>query len=283
MSDLVRISIVLPTRGRVALARRFLDSLTENAERPDLLEVILLVDDDDLPSLDFNYERIECVKIVGERQRMGAYNAIGASHAKGEIIMLGNDDVVVETKGWDNDIRRVDNGFEDRIYLCYPNDGYKGKSLCTFPIFSKTTFGCAKDLLSAQYRGAFIDYHMMDVFKRLDQLGHSRLVYLPDVVFAHHHFRTGKSNFDQTYADRQRFGDDLTFIQLAQQRQKLARRLESRIAGGSIELNDCYDQEMTSTSLWSIVVDNGLPEAWRIRIFLFMLARSAYNFMRGKS
>ena len=80
-----------------------------------------------------------------------------------------------------------------------------------------------------EYRGAFIDYHLLDIFKRLERNGHQRLVYLEDVVFEHMHYRTGKGDYDEIYRKRRRFGDDETFLRLRNERSLAAQRLLSAI------------------------------------------------------
>ena len=80
------------------------------------------------------------------------------------------------------------------------------------------------------YRGGFIDYHLMDIFKRLQVLGEDRVVYLKDTVIEHLHYRYGKSEVDATYQARGPLdvGDEV-FINLRKYRQTAAGRLASGI------------------------------------------------------
>ncbi|MCH7651437.1 MAG: hypothetical protein IIA63_09820, partial [Nitrospinae bacterium] len=59
-------------------------------------------------------------------------------------------------------------------------------------IISRTPF-------RVSFFGGFIDYHLMDIFKRLQVLGEDRVVYLKDTVIEHLHYRYGKSEVDATY------------------------------------------------------------------------------------
>ncbi|HEX6266447.1 MAG TPA: hypothetical protein VFZ81_06075, partial [Burkholderiales bacterium] len=71
----LRLSLLVPTRGRAGLARRFLESVLARSERPDLVEVILYADEDDPASHGLSVEGLEVRTIVGPRASMGEYNS----------------------------------------------------------------------------------------------------------------------------------------------------------------------------------------------------------------
>src|SRR5262245_4535100 len=116
-SDLPRISVLLPTRARPAMARAFLDSLAATARRPDLIEVVLYVDDDDPASAAITHPTLHLVTIVGPPVAMGAANTACLARARGDILVLANDDVVVQTEGWDEVLAGCGRRFTDGIYL----------------------------------------------------------------------------------------------------------------------------------------------------------------------
>lgn len=74
--------------------------------------------------------------------------------------------MVIRTQGWDEKIRSVHEQFGGGIYLAYGNDLFKGGKLCTFHILSRSTCDLLGEPYQAAYCGAFIDYHLFDVFKR---------------------------------------------------------------------------------------------------------------------
>ena len=130
------ISILLPTRGRVNLAERFLTSANKTATYPNHIEYVIYTDEDDPESLKISAEGMRCVRISGPRTTMGACNTRCLEASSGEIIILSNDDVVINTIGWDEKIRNMHRGVSDKIYLAYPNDLYKGERLSAFPSLS---------------------------------------------------------------------------------------------------------------------------------------------------
>lgn len=223
-----KISLLLPTRKRVPLVKRFLQSLIDTTKTLSNVEIILFIDEDDIESHQLEEPRLNIIKIIQPRCSMGACNSSCLQLAQGEIIMLVNDDIVIRTPHWDEKIIALDTIFVDKIYLAYPNDLFK-KKWCSFPILSRRTCELLVEPYPKNYQGAFIDTHLFDVFQRLRKAGQDRTVYLKDVVFEHLHYRTGKAEFDETYQDRGRYVDDVTFITLANMRAQQAQRLLSSL------------------------------------------------------
>lgn len=224
-----RISVLLPTRARPKLAERFVTTASILATHPNDIEFILYVDDDDLESHSIEFENVHYRTIIGPRLTMGVCNTRCLQESIGEIIVLGNDDVVIRTEGWDEKIRLMHHSIPDQIYLAYPNDLNKGADLSAFPILSRKTCHLLSEPFPKIYKGAFIDTHLMEIFIRLRQLGTNRIKYMPEVVFEHLHFRTGKVEIDQTYKDRDRFADDMIFLSLHKTRKETARFLSDVI------------------------------------------------------
>jgi hypothetical protein len=269
------ISIILPTRGRPKLALSFMNSLVDMADHPDHIEIVAIVDEDDQTGDLIDFERCHFLKVTTSRQSMGTYNQLGVSHSKGSIISLGNDDVIVKTKGWDTTYRKIHDQYHDHIYLAYPNDKNKGSSLCTFPFFSRALIVNAPGVLNSSYKGAFIDYHLMDIFMRLRWYSIDRMIYLEDVVFEHNHFRAGKSEFDQTYADRERFVDDQIFLELSRERKKIVNSLLEHLKTKIWKKFNHNKTVHKKYNIRSMIVDQ-IPLYWKVRILYFLSARKFY-------
>lgn len=119
------ISLLLPTRGRPALVNRLFSSIAETTSRLDQVEVILYVDEDDTGSRNLDCTDFRVVRIVGPALTMGGYNSACLQRARGDVLILANDDMVIRTPGWDDRIRAMHAEFEDHIYLGYANDLFK--------------------------------------------------------------------------------------------------------------------------------------------------------------
>lgn len=135
------ISLLLPTRGRPALAKDFFQSVADQSTHPEAAEIVLYVDEDDVESHHLDHPDIRIDRIIGPKLTMGGYDSRCLERSHDEIIILVNDDMVIRTKGWDKKIRFVHERFGGGIYLAYGNDMFKGAKLCTFPILSRHTCG----------------------------------------------------------------------------------------------------------------------------------------------
>lgn len=267
------------------MLRRMLNSLFSLADSPHILEVIVYIDDDDAETLAFDISPWNVIRIVGPRQTMGKLNAACYAKSRGDIVMLGNDDMVVRTRGWDTRIRDEVRHFPDRVYLLYPNDMHKRRKICTFPILSRITCDSIGDPFPAEYRGAFIDVHVMDIFERLRGFDHARIVYLDDVVFEHMHYRTGKSELDSTYRERDRFGDDQSFLVLNDARGWAVERLRAIIDGTGPMPHERLASSRPAGGwffqlTWNILNGGSSPFLWRFRLFIWMWLRFIYRNVR---
>jgi glycosyltransferase involved in cell wall biosynthesis len=277
------ISLLLPTRGRPELARRFLQSVADTTANLPEVEVILYVDDDDTGSHGIDHPAVTVRRIIGSRMNMGDYNSECFRRSSGDIIVLANDDMVIRTQGWDERLRQVDDSVPDRIYLAYCNDLFKKGDLCTFPILSRKCCDLLREPYHRAYRGAFIDYHLMDIFKRVGKAGYQRIFYLDDVVFEHLHYRTGKSEKDEIYTARGRFDDDIIFVDLAPVRAACAGFLVDAIEGAASSRSlPAYASsgKLPSNPLVAIALfmrvflfDKALPFRWRFFLWWWFTAR----------
>ncbi len=287
------ISLLLPTRGRPALVNRLFASIAETTSNLSQVEVILYVDEDDTSSHDLDSTDFRVVRIIGPALSMGGYNSACLQRARGDVLILANDDMVIRTPGWDDRIRAMNAEFEDRIYLGYANDLFKKSRFCTFPILSRRTCELLVDPYPAEYRRAFIDVHLFDIFKRLQHAGFDRIRYYDDLVFEHLHYRTGKAPYDETYgyARNGRFADDPTFIALTAMRSAAANRLISVIrnepvaASGNKTLQDDVPASIVSAvCLFSrrFLLDGELPYRWRFFLCYWFIGRylAANGFLR---
>lgn len=283
--DLQIISLLIPTRGRPKSLVSLMESVFSTAAMPEKVEVAVYIDDDDTETLPVDLSAYNVRRIVGPRQSMGKLNAVCFAATQGNIVILCNDDVIIRTKGWDQKIREAAARFSDQVYLFYPNDLFKGEKLATFPILSRLTCDTITDPFPGEYRGAFIDVHIMDIFKQLKGAGHDRVVYLEDVVFEHMHHRLGKSDMDKTYSERNRFIDDKTFMALIGARQWASQRLHALISGGNADLGERLEVSRPRAGwffnlTWGVLFRGTAKPIWRLRLFLWLWLRFFYRHLK---
>lgn len=107
------ISVLIPTRGRVSRLERCLNSFNEKTENKDLVELIVKADTDDIETINFLNDytisiksQIDCKIIISERDKgYGSlhhfYNEM-VKISSGEFLYIFNDDIRMETDGWEN-------------------------------------------------------------------------------------------------------------------------------------------------------------------------------------
>lgn len=279
-----RISLLLPTRGRPKLVERLFESIVERTKNLSSIEVILYVDEDDHESHQLHSKVFTTKRIIGPCLSMGAYNTACYHEASGDIIILVNDDIVIRTHFWDDLVQKIDKKFDDKIYLGYANDLFKTQRFCTFPIMSRRTCELLIDPYPIDYHRTFIDVHLFDVFKRLSHLGNNRILYDPNLIFEHLHFRTGKAELDSVYnyTKERRFADDENFIRLSTMRSLSARRLKDAISR-NVELDikrDLVHQAIPSNYFHAFIYfsrkflfDLELPFRWRFFLWYWFFGR----------
>jgi glycosyltransferase involved in cell wall biosynthesis len=179
-------SLIVPTRSRPAQLRQFLDSVVATTSQLDRIEVVLVIDDDDPATLAVHDPRLAIQRVmVKPGLTMGSLNAAGYGAARGDFIMLLNDDIVVRTPRWDKIALACFAKFPDPLVLVHINDTLMKDYLCSFPIISRTYCELAGGICPQEYIRYRIDDHIEDVFNLLAVLGTRRTVYLPDVIFEH--------------------------------------------------------------------------------------------------
>ncbi len=181
-------SLLLPTRGRPELVRRFLESVAGTVLVPGSLEVVLCLDEDDKASQSIQFRDLSLNKVVvPPGLSMGRLNRACFEASSGRHVMLVNDDIIVRTMHWDRAVSDVFRSVQDDIALVHLNDLLFRDKLCTFPCLSRRA--CDEiGLCPVEYHRYRIDDHIYDTYAMLAHLGHKRIFYLPDVVFEHDNF-----------------------------------------------------------------------------------------------
>jgi hypothetical protein len=116
------ISICLATRKRPECFKKLCSTALELADKPDNIEFVSYhdLDDDSVYEYMGNHlevygdRELEIFKMANECQR----------RAKGPIYMFTADDFYFETKGWDTEVEKAFEQYEDRIVLVCPDGKY---------------------------------------------------------------------------------------------------------------------------------------------------------------
>ncbi|MCB1067849.1 MAG: hypothetical protein KDK56_06655 [Simkania sp.] len=276
---MAKISLLLPTRERLAKAQAFLQTVVETADDLSQVEVIATLDDDDTPShtLTSPHQALALHKVIGPQATMGALNTRCLKKATGEILMLVNDDILIRTKCWDTYLIEAAKKFPDGICMMHTRDGYKDASFPLFPILTQKGIELIEDPYPSEYCGDCIDSHLFDIFLRLKDLGENRIVYIPEVLFEHMHFSVGKAPIDALYQRRSRTRGNQTFYSYWKQREQIAQLLLAKIHGKEASLRPfSFIRQNSYFLLLKSFWQSQQTLNFRLKYFAYHLLRETY-------
>jgi len=204
-----------------------LDSIQATTRNLDEVEVILVIDEDDRETAQFQYEGVILKRVlVPPSLIMGELNMSGYRAATGKYLMLLNDDVILRTPGWDDRVLSAFRSFPDGMVLVHVNDLVFLDTLCTFPFLTREFCLLAGGICPEVYLRYRIDDHIQGIFELLGVLGQQRRTFQGDVVFEHTsgvHYRVDPSVHEF---------DSRMFYSLLDERRRVALQAMRRLDGG---------------------------------------------------
>ncbi len=195
----MNISLLMPTRNRPQNLRRLMQSLCETTDR-DLPEIIAFLDDDDVlsPPVCEDLEIDTVVSPRGTVKLSDMWNkCYAAADPESEIFMLAGDDMVFKTYGWDNQVVRAFEAFDDRLVLVHGDDLYFGCMLGTHCFVHRRWIETVGYFTPPYFSAEFADTWINHVAEFI-----GRRIFLPFIVEHLHPEYGGKAPMDQTHKDR---------------------------------------------------------------------------------
>lgn len=198
----IDISVMLPTRGRPQSLERSLKTLLDRADHVDRLEVLLGIDRDDQPTIDYCLGTIRpWLESIGcqykflqfDRQgyaRLHVYINELSAHARGDWLFFYNDDAAMETEHWDQIV--MDHGQEFCLLRAETNHEHP---YAIFPIVPREWIEITGHFSQHQLNDAWVSQigWMLDIVKTIP------------VMITHERFDLTGENQDTTFEDRQIF------------------------------------------------------------------------------
>jgi glycosyltransferase involved in cell wall biosynthesis len=226
-------SFIIPTRGKPEPLRRLCESIRAYTRRLDELEIVLVIDDDDQATCQFEFPGLSIRKVEGPPHRsMSALNTAGYNASTGRYVALLNDDVILRTPSWDDQVIDVYRGYPDGIVLVHVNDAIFRETLCTFPFLTRAFCELAGGICPDGYLRYYIDNHIHNVFDLLAALGHHRRIFMADVVFEHLNLTPTKQGYEYVVEPGVHATDSRRFVELSPERKRLVLT--------AAELIDCH-------------------------------------------
>ena len=166
----MNISILLPTRKRLPLLKKAVDSLINNARTPDKLQFLFGVDKDDLESFNYLKDSKYPNQIALQFSPIGyenlhRYNNTLAQYSTGKWLMFFNDDALMCTKNWDDKIM----DFEDQFCLLKFKE-QTGHPYSIFPCFPQKWFYLLDHISLHGQNDAWLSEiaYMLDIMRDVD-------------------------------------------------------------------------------------------------------------------
>ena len=208
-----------PTRGRPSNVKRLVESILNNAERPDLLEILFYVDNDDAT---FPCEIAELREVTVFRGPSiwisNAHNYLYV-HSQGSIIFTAGDDMIFQTNGWDSIVREKFRLIPDGIGLVFGDDlGTHAGKIATHGFFHRNWVDALGTWVQPG-RGSLWDMWSTENARILN-----RLFFIDNLIIEHRHYRQSASavSFDETYSrirtSNASFRPEITYRKLSRER-----------------------------------------------------------------
>ncbi len=196
----MRIAILTPSRGRPEKLSSFVKSVHSLANETSRVLTYTYVDNDDLKINSYKKEAILFPDnnhlVIGPPQSVSiSWNVIAkkAIEDKADILIMGNDDMVYRTVGWDDLLELEVLKFPDRIFCMWFEDLNKGPNHCAFPIVSKEWYETLGYFTPGHFHFAFNDTWIFDIASKI-----KREHFIPYIINEHLHYTLAKMEADET-------------------------------------------------------------------------------------
>ncbi|MFF8633768.1 hypothetical protein ACF052_06140 [Streptomyces pilosus] len=238
------LSLLCPSRGRVGNLGSFLRSVHRTAVKPGRVEVMVYVDEDDpaLPAYRRMFARTAkiwpglgaCRLLVGPPEGVPqAWNAL-AARARGDLLMMANDDQLYVDHGWDttldNRVTQLTALHGDDVLCLYFDDGQYSDGGRDFPIVTRSWYDTLGYFTPTVFQQWEVERWVFDIALRLE-----RCHPVPGVFVEHRHYQDYKAPFDETYqrhrvTREKSLADHALFLATESQRAAEAERLRRVMA-----------------------------------------------------
>lgn len=202
----MKISILTPTRGRPTRLIDFYESIIKNTKNSEV-ELLSYVDTDD-PNINEYKKRLINLKsklknknfsiqeIYSSRKWVSkSWNDL-AKKSTGNILIMGNDDQIYKTFGWDEILINKVITIEDDLYCIWFNDLFNFEKHCAFPVISRKWYNILGYFTPGIFPAGYNDTWIFDIAKKVN-----RAFYIDEIVADHIHFHNNRAEYDSTYRE----------------------------------------------------------------------------------
>lgn len=196
--DAKTISIILPTRKRPEWLSRLIVSIIETSQNTRDIEICARVDYDDIETIETLHSfsnQIDIKISIGTRQTCHGYYWNDAWNlATGDVLQMSSDDFVYHTQGWDVEILKAINKYEDKMAFVFGSDGIQEGFIGTHFFIHKRWAEKLGYFVTMKTNVFYHDTWNDEIAKLI-----GRKVYLPELYFEHKHWSTHPGTRDQVH------------------------------------------------------------------------------------
>jgi len=164
------VSVMVPSRNRVPLLQRSLETIAKLAQDTTRVQVIVRTDDDDTGTHDWLRAHPDLVNTVCVGPRGRGYADLHnmytdmCQNAQGRFLFLWNDDAEMMTTHWDEEIAKHDNG--KPCYLLSGLQDTRGRDSYLFPIVHRSWFEATGRFSASPHNDTYI-FHAFKPYPQL--------------------------------------------------------------------------------------------------------------------
>lgn len=227
-------SLCVPSRGRPERFQQMVRSATITARGPIEFCVWLDEDDDTAPRYPrgphIRYGSGERPYVDGSLCTSGLWSKAWEL-ASGEIAMLGADDIIFRTPGWDTKVTEAFDAVVDRIVMVYGDDQSRRKAPVN-PFLHRRWIEAA-GFTQPDWQGWMADEEIWTLAAIL-----GRVVFLPDVRIVHVQRRGSDATYREGEAAREAVGGVVGMRERFYSPAKVARRNDQLAKLGALKIDD---------------------------------------------
>lgn len=190
-------------------------------------ELVLVLDGDD-PRKDEYPSDVHTVFVPAGKVKQSGLWDVAWQNAKGGFAMMGADDMLFQTLGWDRKIEDAFGLWPDRIGMVYTAGGFEDRP--EFPIVSREWCDIAGMFTPPYFCSWFADRWLWEIAAAI-----GRRQFVTDVTLRHLHPDHGDAEVDETYTRakemRRKERPWIAWAQTAPERADQARRLANACEG----------------------------------------------------
>ena len=197
------ISLLVPTRKRPSNMVELHQSIKDTADRPNCVEIVFYIDEDDTESEDKFWElratpgSLRMDAVIDKRILMAQTWNECYKIAIGPLYHHCADDIRFRTKGWDSRILEEFDKVSDKILFVYGMDGIQNERIGTHGFLHKNWMDTVGYFLPPYFSSDYCDLWLTTVAKKI-----GRARYRKDLYIEHMHPCVGKSEIDETHRER---------------------------------------------------------------------------------